>query len=104
MAFTKAKHNVTSYATPGELYHDLPRRPGAVPGLWSHQSHMLKAYTDSRNKPDLALELPTGTGKTLTGLLIAEWNRQKNNERVLYSCPTRQLAEQVRSAANREGI
>ena len=104
MAFTRAKRNATSYATPGELYHDLPRRPGAVPGLWSHQSHMLKAYTDNRYKSDLALELPTGTGKTLTGLLIAEWNRQKNNERVLYACPTRQLAEQVRSAANREGI
>lgn len=104
MAFTRTKRNTTSYATPGELYHDLPRRPGAVPGLWSHQSHMLKAYTDNRYKSDLALELPTGTGKTLTGLLIAEWNRHKNNERVLYACPTRQLAEQVRSAASREGI
>lgn len=104
MAFTKPKSNRTSYSTPGELYRDLPRRTGAVPGLWAHQSEMLKAYTENTNQSDIALELPTGTGKTLIGLLIAEWNRQRYNQHVLYACPTRQLADQVYDAANREGI
>lgn len=65
---------------------------------------MLKAYTDKADHPDIALELPTGTGKTLIGLLVAEWNRRHHNQRVLYACPTRQLAEQVHDSANREGI
>jgi superfamily II DNA or RNA helicase len=38
---------------------------------------MLKTFTSEADKPDIALELPTGTGKTLTGLLVAEWTRRK---------------------------
>ncbi|SKT79382.1 DEAD/DEAH box helicase [Mycobacteroides abscessus subsp. massiliense] len=53
---------------------------------------------------DLALELPTGTGKTLIGLLIAEWRRRHKRERALYVCPTRQLAHQVGAQAARYGI
>lgn len=103
MAFTRSQRSVARYETPGELYRYLPRRPGAVPGLWAHQSEMLKAYIDKVKYSDVALELPTGTGKTLVGLLIAEWNRLNKNERVLYACPTRQLAEQVHAAAYRVG-
>ena len=55
--------------SPEALYRDLPRRPNAVPGLWLHQGDLLRAYTAVHlNAPDLALELPTGTGKTLPGL------------------------------------
>jgi len=32
---------------------------------------------------DVALQLPTGSGKTLVGLLIAEWRRRKYGERVV---------------------
>lgn len=45
--------------------------------------------------PDVALQLPTGSGKTLVGLLIAEWRRRKYQERIVYLCPTRQLVNQV---------
>jgi superfamily II DNA or RNA helicase len=51
------------------------------------------------NEPDVALHLPTGSGKTLVGLLIAEWLRRKNHERVVYLCPTRQLVNQVAEQA-----
>lgn len=58
-------------ASPEVLYRDLPRRPDAVLGLWLHQGDLLRAYAaDHVDAPDLALELPTGTGKTLPGLLI----------------------------------
>ena len=46
-------------------------------------------------KPDVAFRLPTGSGKTLVGLLIAEWRRRKFNERALYVCSTKQLVNQV---------
>jgi Rad3-related DNA helicase len=51
--------------------------------------------------PDLALELPTGTGKTLLALVIADWSRRV---RVVYACPTQQLARQVLATAHREGV
>jgi hypothetical protein len=44
---------------------------------------------------DVALQLPTGSGKTLVGLLIGEWRRRKNQEKVVYLCPTKQLVNQV---------
>src|SRR5262249_16188817 len=40
-----------------------------------------------------------GSGKTLVGLLIAEWRRRKYGERVVYLCPTRQLVNQVAEQA-----
>jgi hypothetical protein len=80
-------------SSPEELFLDLPRRPSAVPALWAHQSDILRAYVEKRAKTaDLALELPTGTGKTLPCLLIAEWSRHSLRRRVAYACPTRQLA------------
>jgi superfamily II DNA or RNA helicase len=60
----------------------------------------LERYEGHVGRTDLALELPTGTGKTLVGLLIAEWRRQTGNERVLYLCATRQLAHQVSALAS----
>jgi hypothetical protein len=51
------------------------------------------------NKQDVALQLPTGSGKTLVGLLIGEWRRRKFHERVVYLCPTKQLVHQVAEQA-----
>ena len=57
---------------------------------------MLRTYAKSgAGKSDVALQLPTGSGKTLVGLLIAEWHRRKFQERVVYLCPTNQLVNQV---------
>src|SRR4051794_32252708 len=90
-------------ANPRELFRDLPRDPD-IPFLWGHQDRILERYEQDVGQADIALELPTGTGKTLIGLLIAEWRRQARSERVLYLCPTRQLAHQVESLADTYGI
>jgi hypothetical protein len=90
-------------STPRALFRDLPRQAG-VPFLWAHQDRVLEAYEQVPSEQDLALELPTGTGKTLIGLLIAEWRRRYKRERALYVCPTRQLAHQVGAQAVRYGI
>jgi len=52
----------------------------------------------------VAIELPTGAGKTLVGLLIGEYRRRKYRERVAYLCPTRQLARQVGEQSKKYGI
>ncbi|MFY1829388.1 DEAD/DEAH box helicase [Myxococcus fulvus] len=86
------------------LFQDLRNRK--VPGLLSHQADMLRAYHQlPMDERDVALQLPTGSGKTLVGLLIAEWNRLKHGRRVVFLCPTRQLAHQVvEQATNKYGI
>jgi hypothetical protein len=90
-------------ANPRELFRDLPR-DADVPFLWGHQDRILEGYEAYIGTPDIALELPTGTGKTLIGLLIAEWRRQARGERALYLCPTRQLVHQVGALAASYGI
>lgn len=93
-------------ADPESLFGELPHGPRGVPALWSHQADLLRAYADSAHvdAADIALELPTGSGKTLVGLLIADWRRRHHRHRVLYACPTKQLARQVATAAARENI
>jgi hypothetical protein len=91
--------------SPETLYRDLPRKTDAVPGLWLHQGDLLRSYVaDHLSTPDLALGLPTGTGKTLPGLLIADWVRRARSARVVYGCPNVLLARQVASVAEREGV
>ncbi len=67
-----------------------------------HQRAILEAYVEQAiDQPDVALQLPTGSGKTLVGLLIGEWRRRKYNEKVVYLCPTRQLVHQTASQADK---
>lgn len=91
--------------TPLEMYVDLPRASDAPSsGLWVHQGDAIREFMTHLDSPDLALQLPTGTGKTLTGLLITEWTRRFRKQRVIYACPTQQLAKQVFASAIAEGI
>ena len=90
---------------PLQLFDELPRMADAVPELWRQQGDVLREYMrDFEQHRDVAIELPTGTGKTMVGLLISEWRRRKYNKPVAYACPTNQLVHQVAAAAAREGI
>lgn len=104
MAFKLPKQNAPSPDDPETLFRDLRKR--TVPGLLSHQADLLRSYMAVHSQhADIALQLPTGSGKTLVGLLIAEWRRRMYGERVVYLCPTRQLVNQVaEQAAQKYGI
>lgn len=105
MTFRKIVMAKTSPDNPELLFNDLRTR--RVTGLLAHQADILRAYCKDEviNNPDVALQLPTGSGKTLVGLLIAEWRRRKFNERVIYLCPTKQLVNQVvRQATHDYGL
>lgn len=100
-----SKTKATKPTTPEELFPTLKRPPGSnVRNLWLHQGDLLRAYAANINKPNIALELPTGAGKSLIGLLVAEFRRQAHDERVAYLCPTKQLARQVHAQAANYGI
>lgn len=93
-----------SYATPEELFAKLPNRAKSHGYLRGPQTDALRDYIRLKDKSDIACELPTGTGKTTVGLLIAEWRRRQSGERVAYLTLTNQLAKQVLREANNLGI
>ena len=101
MPFKRKKKASALYDNPEALFRD--RRDRTIPGLLSHQSDILRRYQEEAfDKPNVAIELPTGSGKTLVGLLIAEYRRLTKKERVLYLCPTNQLVQQVCEQSSRK--
>lgn len=104
MAFKLGKTTTVSLENPETLFRDLRSRK--IAGLLSQQADLLRKYmADAVDKPDVALQMATGSGKTLVGLLLAEWRRMKFQERVVYLCPTNQLVHQVvNMAASQYGL
>lgn len=104
MSFKKVSTRVNMSGSPESMFRDL--RDRNVEGLLSHQADILRDYFEVQaGKSDIAFQLPTGSGKTLVGLLVAEWRRRRFGERVVYLCANRQLANQVvEQSRNRYGI
>lgn len=91
--------------SPEELFGRLHVSDERLDNLWSEQADVLRTYAKEHVRdPDVALELPTGSGKTLVGLLIAEWRLRKLGERTAFVCPTNQLARQVHAKSLGYGI
>ena len=98
MAFKTRKKEEFSYSSPQEMYQDNKLKK--IMGPLDYQAAMLDLYIKNVDKKTVALELPTGSGKTLVGLLIGEYRRRKNKEKVLFLCPTNQLVHQVVEQSN----
>jgi Type III restriction enzyme, res subunit/Helicase C-terminal domain len=91
--------------SPEALFRDLRPRDRQVRDLYLRQGDVLRAYHELAPQPsDVALELPTGAGKTLVGLLIAEYRRRALGHRVAFLCPNVQLARQAAAKADAYGI
>lgn len=108
VAFKTRKSESTDFSTPQEMFQDNKLK--SIKGILDYQSQMLDNYITTLNKSSIvnknvAFELPTGSGKTLVGILIAEFHRRKYNRKCLYLCPTNQLVSQVcEQAKNQYGI
>ncbi|GHC81225.1 hypothetical protein GCM10007079_20790 [Nocardiopsis terrae] len=90
---------------PEQLYRLLARGNQGPASVWGHQAKVMEHWHGQfRAKSDVALELPTGAGKTLVGGLIAEYLRRTEGSRVAYLCPTRQLAVQTARKLDDYGI
>jgi len=104
MAFKGKTGKSSQSENPASHLKTLTKRQ--IQDVLSHQKSTLLRYAaEEQNSSDIALQLPTGGGKTLVGLLIADWRRSKSKERVLFLCPTVQLvAQTVEQATSKYGI
>lgn len=99
MAFKYIKSETANFSTPQEMFQDNKMKN--ILGLIDYQSKMIDNYMYSIRDDGtvidkhVAFELPTGSGKTLIGLLIGEFHRRKYHRKVLFLCPTKQLVAQV---------
>ncbi len=91
--------------SPALLFRDLKGKDPSIKFLWEHQGKLLNDYQQIHlNDNDVAVELPTGSGKTLVGMLIGEYRRRVKGERVVLLCPNKQLCCQVETQARKYGI
>ena len=80
MAFKIPQKSSASIKDPESLFRDL--RDRTVEGLLAQQADMLRRYMDHVDKRDIALELPTGSGKTtlmswiLWAYALLNWKRR----------------------------
>lgn len=85
----------------GDLFREL--RSGRLKRLRPWQSEVLAAYS-ALESGDVAIEAPTGSGKTLVALLIAEEARRRTGASVAYLAGNKQLARQVERHADELGV
>jgi hypothetical protein len=89
---------------PYEIFKSLPRLANAPNDLWTGQNEALTGYQKVRSKADVLIEMNTGAGKTLVGLLIAQSLLHEGHDRVVIACATIDLVLQTSKEAERIGL
>lgn len=88
-----------------EYFRSL-KRAARFKYFFPHQQSILEKYAGlDDSEEDVAVSLPTGTGKTVVGLVIAGFRQLREpGTRVMYLCPNKVLADQVLAEAEEVGI
>lgn len=106
MGLKKLKLSVPSGTKPDnplEIFKTLTLR-GSIENIWEPQAEALKGWHKIRTQPDIVVQMNTGGGKTLVGLLMAQSLVNELNKRVLYVVANNQLVEQTCKRANEIGL
>lgn len=85
-----------------ELWNTLDRNKTKFEFTRGHQTKLLEEiYQEFKkgNSKDFALSLPTGTGKTVIGLMLAYFTMLNEGVKSIYLCPNKFLCDQVLSEA-----
>lgn len=103
--FNTRRDQAAAVESPESVFRSLRPTDGEVRHLWAHQADLLRDYQKiGATSQNVAVELPTGAGKTLVGQLLGEYRRRALSQRVAYLCPTIQLARQAKIKADAYGI
>lgn len=88
---------------PEKIFESLTLR-GSIQNPWGPQTDALRTWHGRRSESDLVIEMNTGGGKTLVGLLIGQSLVNETGKYVLLVCPTKQLIEQATGKARECGL
>ncbi len=88
---------------PLEIFKKATLR-GSIENIWEPQAEALKSWRDVRNDSDIVVQMNTGGGKTLVGVLIAQSLVNETKGRVFFVCPNNQLVEQTLDRAKEIGL
>ena len=88
---------------PLQIFQKLTLR-GSIENIWEPQADALRKWHRQRSDTDVAIEMNTGGGKTLVGLIIARSLLNEKKGRVLYVCANNQLVEQTSHRAGELGL
>jgi hypothetical protein len=83
---------------PEDIFKSLTLR-GSVENMWGPQVEAVREWDAIRGESDVIIEMTTGGGKTLAGLLIGQSLVNETNGKILYVCSTKQLIEQTAARA-----
>lgn len=89
---------------PPEVFKRLNLRRSGIENLWDTQGEALREWNERRTVSDIVVEMSTGGGKTLVGLIVAQSLGHELDRGVVYLCPTRQLVSQVADRARAVGV
>lgn len=106
MGLKKLKLSVPSSKKPTdplEVFNKLTLR-GSIENIWEPQAEALREWNKARTNPDVVIQMNTGGGKTLVGLMVAQSLVNELNRRVLYVVPNNQLVEQTLRKASELNI
>ncbi|WP_044339367.1 helicase C-terminal domain-containing protein [Rossellomorea aquimaris] len=87
---------------PIKIYDGLPK--GKVNDLWRGQYLALEELSNEREHNNIAVNLNTGGGKTVIGLLYGQSLVNELEDRVFYLCGSNQLIKQTSDAAESLGL
>lgn len=88
---------------PLEIFNKLTLR-GSIENIWEPQADALREWYKVSASSDIVVQMNTGGGKTLVGLLIAQSLVNTTKGRVLYVCPNNQLVEQTAERVKELGL
>ena len=86
---------------PIDLFNKLTLR-GSIQNIWEPQADAPREWNRVRAASDVVVQMNTGGGKTLVGLVIAQALLNELNKRVLYVVPNNQLVEQTLKPRSRD--
>ena len=79
---------------PMEIWDRLQLR-GSIQNIWGPQEQALREWHQDRKATDLVVQMNTGGGKTLVGLIAAQSLLNELKAPVVYVCPNIQLIQQT---------
>lgn len=82
---------------PIKIYDGLPK--GKVNDLWRGQYLALEEFNEQKEKTNIAINLNTGGGKTVIGLLSGQSMANELDGQVFYLCGSNQLINQTKEAS-----